>query len=287
MDGIILVNKPKGITSFDVVRKLKKILKEKRIGHTGTLDPLATGVMIVCVGRATKLVQGIEAYDKEYIAGFELGFKTDTYDTEGTVTEKANFNPLSLETFNTILPKFKGAIKQIPPMYSALKVDGKRLYDLAREGIVIDRKSRDVLITKLDVLEFDGIKGKLDCSVSKGTYIRSLIFDIGEELKTFATMNELTRTRVGNIHLSQCFTLDKMEELASINDFSFINSVENFFNYPILRLVSEDDLKYYKNGNSFNFNSKDGYYSIYFKNEFLGFGEVLKNRLKLYKYFTF
>ncbi|MGL5579200.1 MAG: tRNA pseudouridine(55) synthase TruB, partial [Fusobacteriaceae bacterium] len=144
MDGIICVNKPQGITSFDVVRKLKRILKEKRIGHTGTLDPMATGVMVVCVGRATRLVQDIEGYEKEYLATFQLGYKTDTYDREGTVTERSEMEKPDENMLKEALSTFLGDIKQVPPMYSALKIDGKRLYDLAREGITVERKARDV-----------------------------------------------------------------------------------------------------------------------------------------------
>lgn len=135
MEGIIVIDKPKGITSFDVIRVLRRTLKEKRIGHTGTLDPLATGILVICVGRATKLAQDIEGYQKEYVADLELGFKTDTYDIEGKVLDRIeNFN-ISKERFENELEKFQGDIKQVPPMYSAIKVDGKKLYELAREGV--------------------------------------------------------------------------------------------------------------------------------------------------------
>ncbi len=285
MDGIICVNKPKGITSFDVIRKLRKILKEKRIGHTGTLDPLATGVLVICVGRATKLVQDIEGYEKRYIADFELGFKTDTYDLEGQILETSDFEKPNLDTLNTTLLKFKGDIEQIPPMYSAIKVDGKKLYDLAREGITIDRKTRPVTIKKLNLLDYDGKKGRLDCLVSKGTYIRSLVFDLGEELKTFATMTGLVRTQVGNTYLEKCYTLDEINDLALNGNFSFMSSVEDFFKYPRLDLTGENNLKYYKNGNSFSFESPNGHYSIYYENSFIGLGHVERKRLKAYKFY--
>lgn len=285
MDGIICVNKPQGITSFDVIRKLRRVLKEKRIGHTGTLDPLATGVLIVCVGKATKLVSDIEGYEKDYLAGFQLGYKTDTYDTEGVVVEESSIKTSSEERFLKTLKTFRGDILQVPPMYSALKINGQKLYDLARAGITVERDSRPVTVKKLELLDFNEDSGKLNCSVSKGTYIRSLIYDIGESLGTFATMNSLVRTRVGYTSLDSCFTLEEIESLAENNDFSFLKDVETYFNYPKISLENEEQLKYYKNGNSFNLKGDNGYYSVYFNNEFLGLGSIEKNRLKGYKYF--
>ena len=285
MDGIICINKPKGITSFDVVRKLKKLLKEKRIGHTGTLDPLATGVMIICVGRATKMVQDLEGKDKDYLAGFDLGYKTDTYDTEGTIIAKKDFEIINKDDLEKVLDNFKGKIKQVPPMYSALKVDGKRLYDLAREGIVIERKERDVEITNLTLESFNGRSGELFCSVSKGTYIRSLIYDIGETLEVYATMTALNRTRVGDTPLSKCYTLEEIETMCNESNFDFMFSVENYFNYPKIEITTDEHLKYYRNGNSFSYTELDGLYSVYYKDEFIGLGSIEKNRLKGYKYF--
>ncbi|MGL5964702.1 MAG: tRNA pseudouridine(55) synthase TruB [Fusobacteriaceae bacterium] len=285
MDGIICVNKPQGITSFDVVRKLKRILKERRIGHTGTLDPMATGVMIVCVGRATKLVQDIESHEKEYLASFHLGYKTDTYDTEGTVTDKSEIEKPNENILRDTLSTFLGDIKQVPPMYSALKIDGKRLYDLARQGITVERKARDVKISSLELKEYDGESGKFLCKVSKGTYIRSLIFDLGEKLGTFATMTGLVRTEVGDINLERCFTLEDMENMAEKGDLSFLQGVEGFFGYPKLELVGEENLKYYKNGNNFSCIGDDGHYSIYYKDEFIGLATIKNNRIQSYKYF--
>ncbi|MGL4569394.1 MAG: tRNA pseudouridine(55) synthase TruB [Fusobacteriaceae bacterium] len=285
MDGIICVNKPQGITSFDVVRKLKRILKEKRIGHTGTLDPMATGVMVVCVGRATRLVQDIEGYEKEYLATFQLGYKTDTYDREGTVTERSEMEKPDENMLKEALSTFLGDIKQVPPMYSALKIDGKRLYDLAREGITVERKARDVKIKSLDLKEYDGESGKFLCKVSKGTYIRSLIFDLGEKLGTFATMTDLIRTEVGKVKLQECFTLEEMEAMAEKGDLSFLQGVEEFFGYPRLELIGEENLKYYKNGNNFSYTGNDGYYSIYYKNEFIGLATIKNSRIQAYKYF--
>lgn len=146
MNGIININKPQGITSFDVIRKLRKILSIRKIGHTGTLDPLATGVLIVCVGKATKLVQDIEKKEKEYIAEFDLGYKTDTYDIQGKTLDKVDNFSVTKEELETVLKNYIGDIKQVPPMYSAIKINGKKLYELARRGETIERAARDISI---------------------------------------------------------------------------------------------------------------------------------------------
>ncbi|MGL4424722.1 MAG: tRNA pseudouridine(55) synthase TruB [Cetobacterium sp.] len=285
MEGIIVVDKPVGITSFDVIRVLRRNLKERRIGHTGTLDPLATGILVICVGKATKFAQDIEGYEKEYVADLELGFKTDTYDTEGKVLDRTeNFN-ISNETFKEVLDTFKGDIKQVPPMYSAIKVDGKKLYELAREGVEIERKARDVSITNLDVLSFDGVKARINCTVSKGTYIRSLIYDLGEKLGTFATMTGLRRTRVGQEDLERSFTLETIEKMVLENDFSFLVSVENYFGFPRTDIEDENDIKLFVNGQRCKKRINEGKYTVYSKNKFIGLGEVTNGLLKGYKYY--
>lgn len=285
MEGIIVIDKPVGITSFDVIRVLRRNLKERRIGHTGTLDPLATGILVICVGKATKLAQDIEGYEKEYVADLELGFKTDTYDIEGKVLDKVDKFEISNESFRKTLETFKGDIKQIPPMYSAIKVDGKKLYELAREGVEIERKARDVSITNLEVLSFDGQKASIDCTVSKGTYIRSLIYDLGEKLGTFATMTGLRRTRVGEESLDRSFTLEMIEEMVSNNDFSFLISVEEYFKFPKVEIEDENDLKLFINGQRCKKRINEGKYRVYSKNKFIGLGEVTKGLLKGYKYY--
>lgn len=288
MDGIININKPSGITSFDVIRKLRKILKIKKIGHTGTLDPLASGVLVVCVGKATKLVQDIEKLEKEYIAEFQLGYSTDTYDSQGKIIDSVENFSVSSEKLEECLKKFLGNIKQIPPMYSAIKINGEKLYDLARKGETIEREARDITIYDLSLLEFDGKKAKIYCKVSKGTYIRSLIYDIGIDLKTFATMTSLERISVGSENIKNSFTLEKIEELHSNKDFSFIRTVEKYFKYPSLTISTEKNKTLFLNGNTLIVNNtSDGFYKIYFKetNEFLGLAYVSSNRLKGYKYY--
>lgn len=285
MEGIIVIDKPIGITSFDVIRVLRRNLKERRIGHTGTLDPLATGILVICVGKATKLAQDIEGYEKEYVADLELGFKTDTYDIEGKVLAKVEEFNISYENFEETLETFKGDIKQIPPMYSAIKVDGKKLYELAREGVEIERKARDVSIKNLETISFDGVKAKIDCTVSKGTYIRSLIYDLGEKLGTFATMTGLRRTRVGEEDLARAFTLEAIEKMVSENDFSFLVSIEDYFKFPKVDIEDENDLKLFVNGQRCKKRINEGKYRVYSKNNFIGLGEVTKGLLKGYKYY--
>lgn len=285
MEGIIVVDKPIGITSFDVIRVLRRNLKERRIGHTGTLDPLATGILVICVGKATKLAQDIEGYEKEYVADLELGFKTDTYDIEGKVLDKVDKFDISYENFEKTLETFKGDIKQVPPMYSAIKVDGKKLYELAREGVEIERKARDVSIKNLETISFDGVKAKIDCTVSKGTYIRSLIYDLGEKLGTFATMTGLRRTRVGEEDLGRAFTLEAIEKMVSENDFSFLVSIEDYFKFPKVDIENENDLKLFANGQRCKKRINEGKYRVYSKNNFIGLGEVTKGLLKGYKYY--
>ena len=285
MNGIINVNKPKGITSFDVIRKLRKILSLRKIGHTGTLDPLAEGVLLVCVGKATKLAQDIEAHSKEYVAEFELGYKTDTYDIEGTVIDKVENFSVTKEKLLEVINTFLGNIKQIPPMYSAIKVNGQKLYDLARRGETIEREARDIFIESIELLEFDGKKAKIKCSVSKGTYIRSLIYDIGEKLGTFAVMTSLLRTKVGEETLDKSFTLAEIESLKNEEKENFITSVEDYFTYPKIYIEGEKNHTLFLNGNTLVFNGEDGIKRVYENDNFLGLASLKYNRLKGYKYY--
>lgn len=287
MEGIILVNKPKGISSFDVIRKLKKILKTKKIGHTGTLDPLATGLMLICVGKATKLASDLEAKNKVYLADFEIGYATDTYDIEGKRIAE-NLIDISKDNLELSLKKFIGDIKQVPPMYSAIKIDGNKLYHLARKGIEIERPERDVTIEYIKLLDFKDNKAKIETKVSKGCYIRSLIYDIGLDLGTYATMTELQRINVGEYSLTNSYTLEQMEEMAQNNDFSFLNSVEDVFSYEKYNLETEKELTLFKNGNTVKIkdNLENKKYRVYYQDEFLGLANIENNNLlKGYKYY--
>ncbi|MEZ7733572.1 tRNA pseudouridine(55) synthase TruB [Fusobacterium periodonticum] len=287
MEGIILVNKPKGISSFDVIRKLKKILKTKKIGHTGTLDPLATGLILICVGKATKLASDLEAKNKVYLADFEIGYATDTYDIEGKRIAE-NLIDVSKDNLELSLKEFIGDIKQVPPMYSAIKIDGNKLYHLARKGIEIERPERDVTIEYIKLLDFKDNKAKIETKVSKGCYIRSLIYDIGLDLGTYATMTELQRINVGEYSLTNSYTLEQMEEMAQNNDFSFLNSVEDVFSYEKYNLETEKELTLFKNGNTVKIkdNLENKKYRVYYEDEFLGLASIENNNLlKGYKYY--
>ena len=287
MEGIIVVNKPKGITSFDVIRKLKKILKTKKIGHTGTLDPLATGVMLVCVGRATKLASDLEAKDKVYIADFDIGYATDTYDIEGKKIAE-NIIEVSKENLEQSIKKFIGNIKQIPPMYSAIKIDGNKLYHLARKGIEVERPKRDVTIEYINLLDFKDNKVKIETKVSKGCYIRSLIYDIGQDLGTYATMTALQRKQVGDYSLENSYSLEQIEKMVLNNDFKFLKTIEEIFSYGKYSLQTEKELTLYKNGNTVKIkeNLENKRYRIYFQNEFVGLANIENNNLlKGYKYY--
>ena len=287
MEGIIVVNKPKGITSFDVIRKLKKILKTKKIGHTGTLDPLATGVMLMCVGKATKLASDLEAKAKIYIANFDIGYATDTYDIKGKKIAE-NIIEISKENLEQSIKKFIGNIKQVPPMYSAIKIDGNKLYHLARKGIEVERPERDVTIEYINLLDFKDNKAKIETKVSKGCYIRSLIFDIGQDLGTYATMTALQRKQVGDYSLENSYCLEQIEEMVLNNDFKFLKTVEEIFSYDKYNLQTEKEFILYKNGNTVKIkeNLENKKYRIYFQDEFIGLANVENNNLlKGYKYY--
>lgn len=211
MNGVINVYKPKGITSFDAVRLIKKVSKEKKVGHTGTLDPLASGVLPICLGKATKLVDYIMNGNKVYKAKMKLGEITDTYDREGKILAKREVN-VTEKDVEEALKSFIGEILQVPPMYSALKVNGKKLYELARQGIEVERKARSVTIFNINIsnIELPYVTFTVECS--KGTYIRSLCYDIGEKLGSGAVMWELERCSSGVFDIDSSVKLDELTE---------------------------------------------------------------------------
>ena len=213
--GVILADKPEGWTSFDVVAKLRGITKIKRLGHAGTLDPMATGVLPVFAGRATAAIDLISDREKRYCAKFALGAMTDTQDSTGAILKKSDIR-VSEEDIKKILPEFLGEISQIPPMYSAVRVGGRRLYELAREGKTVERSPRKIEIYKILLSDFseDSQTGSLEVSCSKGTYIRTLINDIGERLGCFGMMTALRRTCSQGFDISLCRTLDEIEAAA-------------------------------------------------------------------------
>ena len=210
--GIINVYKEAGYTSFDVVARLRGILKVKKIGHTGTLDPDATGVLPVCIGKATKVCDMLTDKDKVYECVMKLGVETDTYDMSGRILERKSVTATEDDIVNTI-NSFVGDIMQVPPMYSALKINGKKLYELAREGKEIERKARPVTIFSIDILEINVPEVTIRIHCSKGTYIRSLCHDIGEKLGCGCAMKSLIRTRVSMFDISDARTLDEIERI--------------------------------------------------------------------------
>lgn len=207
MNGILIVDKPSDWTSHDVVGKLRGLLRERRIGHGGTLDPMATGVLPIFVGRATRAVEFCEAYDKEYIAALRLGLVTNTQDITGEILARRAV-AVGPDALGAVLPRFTGEIDQLPPMYSAIKIGGKRLYELARKGVEVERKKRPIIIHELALLG-RAANGdyRLRVRCSKGTYIRTLCHDIGAALGCGGVMSALTRTRVGPFHLEDAVTL--------------------------------------------------------------------------------
>ncbi|MCS7461848.1 tRNA pseudouridine(55) synthase TruB [Paenibacillus doosanensis] len=217
LEGILPIWKPEGFTSHDVVAKARRILKIKRIGHTGTLDPQVTGVLPLCIGRATRLVEYIQELPKEYEATLTIGLATDTEDAGGQVVERTEHVSLTEPQVLEAIQSFVGTIDQVPPMYSAVKVDGRRLYELARQGVEVERKSRKVTIYDIRILQMNlelehpEISFRVKCS--KGTYIRTLCVDIGKTLGYPAVMSKLVRTSTGSIGPEECLTLEQVELL--------------------------------------------------------------------------
>ncbi|MCI5732808.1 MAG: tRNA pseudouridine(55) synthase TruB [Tenericutes bacterium] len=211
MDGVLIVNKEKGVTSRDVVNKICKILNTKKVGHTGTLDPIATGVLVVCVGKATKLVEILTSEDKEYIATVKLGVLTDTLDTDGKVLEEKDVF-IKKEDLVRTLNSFVGFYDQEVPIYSAVKINGKKLYEYARSNIKVDLPKRRVEIKKIELLEFNKDHYKFKVLVSKGTYIRSLIKDINDKLKIIGSMSDLIRTKQGDFDIKDSYTISEIND---------------------------------------------------------------------------
>lgn len=210
MDGVILINKPKGITSRDVVNEVCKILKTKKVGHTGTLDPIASGVLVVCVGKATKLVDIITSANKEYVATVKLGLLTDTLDLDGEVLKKEKVTIRKEELIN-VLNSFLGKYEQEVPIYSAVKVNGKKLYEYAREGKKVNLPKRMVEIKKIELINLTDEEYKFRVLVSKGTYIRSLIYDINRKLNVIGVMSDLVRTKQGIFNIDDAYTLEDIK----------------------------------------------------------------------------
>jgi tRNA pseudouridine55 synthase len=288
MNGILNVNKSLGLSSFDVVRKIKKIAHTKKVGHTGTLDPEATGVLPICIGGATKFADYIMKADKVYRATLRLGIVTDTYDKEGEVLRSSEVTAGEEEIISTIM-SFTGRIKQVPPMYSALKVNGQRLYSLARKGIEIERVPRDIEIFSIDILEMNLPYVVFEVKCSKGTYIRSLCYDIGEKLGCGGAMWGLIRTSSGFFNIEQSVRLEDLNE-ENISD-HLIPVDKALWNYPsatfemkyVSLLINGVSLK---DKNAIGSLTADLMYRVYSDDsKFIGIGKLSQSGFKMVKQF--
>lgn len=248
INGIVNVYKEKGYTSFDVVAKMRGIMHQKKVGHTGTLDPDAEGVLPVCLGKATKVCELLTDKDKIYETTMLLGVETDTQDISGQIINRADVKADEIQIKNTI-NSFVGKIMQVPPMYSALKVNGQKLCDLARKGITVDRKAREIEIYSIDILDIKIPEIKMRVHCSKGTYIRTLCNDIGMKLGCYACMKELLRTKVSVFSVNDALKLSEIEKAVSDNSYEFIYPIDLVFDtYPKVFAKEEAD-KFIKNGN--------------------------------------
>ena len=260
LNGVLVIDKPPDWTSMDVCAKLRGIFHEKRVGHAGTLDPMATGVLPVFVGRATRAVDFVADGEKEYIARLRLGLVTDTQDTTGTVLEESPVPADGRARLEALLPRFTGDIQQIPPMYSAIKVQGKKLYELARKGMEVERKPRTVTIHALEVLEGEGGDFTLRVVCSKGTYIRTLCHDMGRALGCGGTMAALRRTRVGQFALKDAVTLEELT--AAADPAAFLRGVDACFHAPAVT-IQGPALKRALCGNPFPLEGEAGEYKVF------------------------
>ncbi len=252
MTGVIVLDKPADFTSFDAVAVMRRLAHERKIGHTGTLDPMATGVLPLLLGRGTKAASLLPDTSKTYEAEFEFGKLTDTEDVTGKLLESDD-NPVSRDAFDKIIPQFTGDIFQIPPMYSAVSVNGQRLYDLARQGITVEREKRQVNISCLEIISYDEAerKGKIKVSCSKGTYIRTLICDMGKALGCVGgIMTSLRRTFACGFDISEALTLDQLKELSEKGEIeSVLRPLEKLFEgYPMVYVSPAQENRFLHGG---------------------------------------
>lgn len=291
-NGLINIYKEKGYTSHDVVAILRGILKQKKIGHTGTLDPHAEGVLPVCLGKGTKLCDMLTEKDKIYQVRLKLGVETDTEDMTGTVLKQSDTSSLKEDEVRTVIESFVGKQMQIPPMYSAIKVNGKKLYQLAREGITIERAEREIEVYRIQILNMELPYVTMEIECSKGTYIRSICRDIGAKLSVGGAMQDLIRTRVSSFYIKDSLKLEQVKEFVEQGKLdSHIVPVDvPFLNYPKVVIEEKYD-KWLRNGNKlkkewFSFAPCDSFVRVYdAKNEFIGLYEWDALDLKPYKLF--
>lgn len=282
LNGVIVVNKPQDFTSFDVVAVMRGCYHTKKAGHSGTLDPMATGVLPVFIGSATKAVTILPDSDKSYRAGFRLGLTSDTLDIWGKCSEQQSVN-VSESALESALEKFRGEIEQIPPMYSALKVNGHKLCDLARQGIEVERQPRRITVSRLERVEFNGADGIIDIDCSSGTYIRALVDDIGKALGTGAVMTSLVRTRACGFSLDEAYPLSELKAKPLDELESLLLPTESVFkSYPEIHLDGEQK-RLYMNGVRLDanrlHNAPAGKMFRVYAEEFLGIAKITADEL--------
>ena len=285
--GILLVNKDINMTSHDVVNIVRRSCCMKRVGHTGTLDPMVKGVLPICIGKATRVSEFIMEQGKSYRGELTFGRSTTTYDAYGEETGLSDKKFFSKEEILEVFSKFEGEIEQVPPMYSAIKQDGKKLYDLARQGIEVERKKRLVTIYKLDVLEVKDDKVEFLVHCSKGTYIRSLVVDIAKELNTLAGMSHLERVSVGRFNLEDTIDINDIKTMDKEEIFARLIPIEDSL-YNLEEIRMDKDLKNrLLNGQKINLSAFDKekadreFIKVFSNDEFLGIGSIKKNILKM------
>lgn len=282
MTGLIILDKPKDMTSFGAVARVRRICSEKKCGHTGTLDPMATGVMTVMLGGATRFCELLPSHDKAYIASFKLGIRTDTLDITGTVLETKEVNSTA-EQVKEALKDFEGDISQLPPMYSAVSVNGQRLYDLARKGIEVERKPREVTVFSIELLSANEENAEYSIAVecSSGTYIRTLIDDLGAKLGCGAVMTDLRRTKANGFSLENAVTVEELAKLAENGELekALIPVDKALEDYPLIQVTQPQAKRFSNGGELFIQRLKCpkmlGFYRVYDPDgNFIGLGEI-------------
>jgi len=278
MDGVIIINKPKGYTSHDIVNIIRKELNTKKVGHTGTLDPNATGALPILIGKATKISKYLMEHKKTYVATIKLGEKRDTGDIEGNIIEKdLSLKPIRIDKLQEVLKSFLGKQKQIPPIYSAIKIDGKKLYEYARKGQTVDIKPRDIEIYNINLRSYKEDEIVFETECSKGTYIRVLCEDIAKEIGTIGYMKELQRIAVDKFKLEESIELKNLnQEMAEQK----LITIENIFKDKEKIELNDRKLELFLNGVQLTYELKDNTYKIYNKNKFIGLGIIRNNLLK-------
>ena len=287
MTGFVFLDKDEEMTSFFAASRLRRIFSTKKVGHTGTLDPMATGVLPVAVGGATRFIDFIPDSDKAYRARFLLGKTTDTLDITGKVLSESEVN-VKREDVEKILPLFTGEIFQVPPMYSALKKDGVRLYDLARQGIEVEREKRKITVYSLELTSYEGENEfEIEVSCSKGTYIRTLIDDIGRKLGCGAVMTTLRRTKANGVDIADCITLEALNELSEKGEAEkSLHGVDSILPYEKIT-VTDNQAGRFSNGGELDtdrlkITPEEGLYRVYsYSGKFLGLGEITQDKTEL------